>query len=313
MKRARLIYNPTSGREMIKRHLPDILEKLEMAGYEASCHATTGAGDATKAARIAVERQYDVVIAAGGDGTINEVVNGLAGQEYRPKLGIIPAGTTNDFARALQIPRDVPSAVDIITKGDVIPVDIGRIDDKYFINIAGGGRLTELTYEVPSKLKTLLGQLAYYLKGIEMLPSIKATNLSIEYDGKLYEGETMLFLVGLTNSIGGFERLAPDASINDGLFSLLILKKVNLAEFIRIASLAVRGEHVNDPNVIYTKANRVKVYSEEKVQLNLDGEFGGLLPAEFVNLYRHLEVFVPIADIRPNDMPTDWVPGTRYS
>jgi len=313
MKRARLIYNPTSGRELIRRQLPDILEKLEKAGYEASCHATTGAGDATNAARIAVERQYDVVIAAGGDGTIHEVVNGLAEQEYRPKLGIIPAGTTNDFARALQIPRDVGTAVDIITKGDLIPVDIGRINDKYFINIAGGGRITELTYEVPSKLKTLLGQLAYYLKGIEMLPSIKASDLRIEYDGKLFEGEVMMFLVGLTNSIGGFEKLAPDASINDGLFSLLILKKVNLAEFIRVVSLALRGEHIHDPNIIYTQANRIKVYSEEKVQLNLDGEFGGLLPAEFENLYRHLEVFVPLNNIRPNDRPTDWVTGQRYS
>lgn len=298
---------------MIKRHLPEILEKLEIAGYEASCHATTGAGDATKAAKMAVERQYDVVIAAGGDGTIHEVVNGLAEQEYRPKLGIIPAGTTNDFARALQIPRDVSSAVDIITKGELIPVDIGRINEKYFINIAGGGRMTELTYEVPSKLKTMLGQLAYYLKGMEMLPSIKASDLKIEYDGKLFEGEAMMFLVGLTNSIGGFERLAPDASINDGLFSLLILKKVNLAEFIRIATLAIRGEHVNDSNVIYTQANRIKVYSSEKVQLNLDGEFGGLLPAEFENLYRHLEVFVTLDNIRPLDRPTDWVSGQRYS
>ncbi|WP_066391018.1 diacylglycerol kinase [Neobacillus mesonae] len=313
MKRARLIYNPTSGREMIKRHLPEILEKLEKAGYEASCHATTGAGDATQAARIAVERQYDVVIAAGGDGTINEVVNGLAEQEYRPKLGIIPSGTTNDFARALHIPRDVSSAVDIITNGELIPVDIGRINDKYFINIAGGGRLTELTYEVPSKLKTMLGQLAYYLKGMEMLPSIKASHLRIEYDGKLFEGEAMMFLVGLTNSIGGFEKLSPDSSINDGLFSLLILKKVNLAEFVRVSTLAIRGEHVNDPNVIYTKANHIKVQSAEKVQLNLDGEFGGLLPAEFANLYRHLEVFVPLDDIRPNDRPTDWTSGKRYS
>jgi diacylglycerol kinase (ATP) len=313
MKRARLIYNPSSGRELIKRHLPEILEKLEKAGYEASCHATTGAGDATAAARTAVERKYDVVIAAGGDGTIHEVVNGLAEQEFRPKLGIIPAGTTNDFARALQIPRDIGTAVDIITQGDLIPVDIGRINDKYFINIAGGGRMTELTYEVPSKLKTMLGQLAYYLKGMEMLPSIKASDVRIEYDGKLFEGEVMMFLVGLTNSIGGFEKLAPDASINDGLFSLLILKKVNLAEFIRISTLAIRGEHVNDPNVIYTQANRIKVYSNETVQLNLDGEFGGLLPAEFENLYRHLEVFVPINDIRPNDRPTDWVSGKRYS
>ncbi|MCM2536169.1 diacylglycerol kinase [Neobacillus pocheonensis] len=313
MKRARLIYNPTSGREILKRNLPEILEKLESAGYEASCHATTGAGDAIKAARIAVERHYDIVIAAGGDGTIHEVVNGLAEQEYRPKLGIIPAGTTNDFARALQIPRDMSAAVDIITKGDLIPVDIGRINDKYFINIAGGGRMTEITYEVPSKLKTMLGQLAYYLKGIEMLPSIKASEVCIEYDGKLFEGEIMMFLVGLTNSIGGFEKLAPDSSINDGLFSLLILKKINLAEFIRIATLAVRGEHVNDPNVIYTQANRIKVHSSETVQLNLDGEFGGLLPAEFENLYRHLEVFVPIEDIRPLDRPTDWVSGMRYS
>jgi diacylglycerol kinase (ATP) len=313
MKRARLIYNPTSGREILKRNLPEILEKLEVAGYETSCHATTGAGDATNAAMLAVERQYDIVIAAGGDGTIHEVVNGLAEQEYRPKLGIIPAGTTNDFARALHIPRDVGSAVDIITRGELIPVDIGRINDRYFINIAGGGRITELTYEVPSKLKTMLGQLAYYLKGMEMLPFINASDLRIEYDGKLFEGEAMMFLIGLTNSIGGFERLAPDASINDGLFSLLILKKVNLAEFVRIATLAIRGEHVNDPNVIYTQANRIKVYSEEKVQLNLDGEYGGLLPAEFENLYRHLEVFVPLDDIRPNDRPTDWVSGKRYS
>ncbi|GIN63686.1 diacylglycerol kinase [Robertmurraya siralis] len=303
MKRARVIYNPTSGREAFKKHLPEVLQKLEKAGYETSCHATTGAGDATTAARVAVERKHDLVVAVGGDGTINEVVNGLAEQKYIPKLGIIPAGTTNDFARALHIPRDIDAATEIIVKGDTIPVDLGRMNDKYFINISGGGRITELTYEVPSKLKTMLGQLAYYLKGIEMLPSFKATEVRIEYDGKLFEGEVMLFLVGLTNSVGGFEKLAPNSSINDGLFSLLILKKTNLADFIRVATLALRGEHIHDPSVIYTQANRIKVHSDDKVQLNLDGEFGGILPAEFVNLYRHLEVFVPIDQIRDEDRP----------
>ena len=301
MKRARIIYNPTSGRELFKKYLPQVLQKLENAGYETSAHATTGEGDATRAAKIAVERRYDIVVAAGGDGTLNEVVNGLAEQEYRPKLGVIPMGTTNDFARALQIPRDIQKAVDIIVKGDTLPVDIGRMNDRYFINIAGGGRLTELTYEVPSKLKTMIGQLAYYIKGIEMLPSIKATNLTIEYDGKLFEGEAMLFLIALTNSVGGFEKLAPDASINDGLFTLLILKKTNLAEFLRIATLALRGEHLSDDHVIYTTANRVKVRSSEKVLINLDGELGGEAPAEFENLYRHLNVFVPIEKVRPQD------------
>ncbi|OAT86261.1 diacylglycerol kinase [Bacillus sp. MKU004] len=301
MKRARIIYNPTSGRELFKKHLAEVLIKLEQAGYETSVHATICEGDATKAAQIAVERKYDIVVAAGGDGTLNEVVNGLAEQDYRPKLGIVPMGTTNDFARALHIPRDIGQAIDVITKGESIPVDIGRMNERYFINIAGGGRITELTYEVPSKLKTMMGQLAYYLKGIEMLPSIKPTDVSIEYDGKLFEGEAMLFLIGLTNSVGGFEKLAPDASINDGLFSLLILKKTNLAEFIRIATLAVRGEHVKDPNVIYTQANRIKIHAKEKVQLNVDGELGGVLPAEFENLYRHLDVFVPLDKIRPED------------
>lgn len=292
MKRARIIYNPTSGRELFKRHLPEVLEKLERAGYETSCHATTGAGDATKAARIAVERKYDLVIAAGGDGTINEVVNGLAEQEYRPTLGIIPVGTTNDFARAIGVPRNIDGACNVILEGNSVPIDIGRINDRYFVNIAGGGRLTELTYEVPSKLKTMLGQLAYYLKGIEMLPSIRPTEVSIEYDGKLFEGEIMLFLVSLTNSVGGFEKLAPDSSLNDGLFDLLILKKANLADFIKVATLAIRGEHINDPHVIYTKANRVKVNPTEKMQINLDGEYGGLLPGEFVNLYKHINVLV---------------------
>ncbi|GAA0328820.1 diacylglycerol kinase [Bacillus carboniphilus] len=301
MKRARIIYNPTSGREAFRKHLPEVLQRLEEAGYETSCHATTGEGDATKAAETAVERKYDVVIAAGGDGTIYEVVNGLAEKEYRPKLGIIPMGTTNDFARAIRVPRSIPKAIDIIINGDSIPIDIGKMNDKYFINIAGGGRLTELTYEVPSKLKTMLGQLAYYMKGVEMLPSIKATNARIEYDGKEFEGEIMLFLIANTNSVGGFEKLAPDASLNDGMFTLLVLKKTNLAEFIRLATLAIRGEHIYDEHVIYTKANRVKVTSEQKMQLNLDGEFGGILPAEFVNLYRHVEVFVPINDIKEED------------
>lgn len=302
MKRARIIYNPSSGREIFKKHLPEVLEKLETAGYETSCHATTGAGDATNAAIEAVKRQFDIVIAVGGDGTLNEVVAGVSQCENRPKIGLIPTGTTNDFARAVQIPRKIDEAVDIILAGDTIPVDVGILnDERYFINIAAGGRITELTYEVPSKMKTMLGQLAYYLKGIEMIPSIKATHMKIEMDDDVFDGNAMMFLCGLTNSVGGFEKIAPDASINDGLFTVMILKECNIADFIRIASLALRGEHLNDERVIYRKASRVKVSSEEEVHLNLDGEYGGDAPAVFQNLKRHIEVFVPIDEIREED------------
>ncbi|HLS65503.1 MAG TPA: diacylglycerol kinase [Pseudogracilibacillus sp.] len=292
MKRARIIYNPTSGREHFKKEIATVLDRLEQAGYETSAHATKGAGDATKAAEIAVERKYDLIVIAGGDGTINEVIAGVAEADYRPKIGIIPAGTTNDFARALSIPREVDKAVDIIVKGLKKKLDIGKVNDHYFVNIAGGGDLTELTYDVPIKMKATLGQLAYYLKGIEMLPSLKPVSAKIEYDDRVFEGEIMLFLVANTNSVGGFEKIAPNALIDDGYFDLVILKKINLAEFLRIATAALRGTHTEDENIIYTQAKRIKVTPKEKMLLNIDGEYGGELPGEIVNLKQHLTFFV---------------------
>ncbi len=293
MKRARLIYNPSAGRQQVKRQLPTILERLEAAGYESSSHATTGSGDAIKAARLASERKFELVIAAGGDGTINEVISGLAELSHRPKLGIIPAGTSNDFARALDVPKSIDVACDAICSGYEIPLDIGKVADKYFVNVAGGGTLTELTYEVPSKLKTMIGQLAYYVKGIEKLPDIHPFSVRIEYDENVFEGEIMLFLVLNTSSTGGFEKLAPKASLNDGKFDLLILKKSNLGDFVRVFSSAVSGEHIHDKAIIYAQASDIKIEPKEEVQLNLDGEFGGMLPSQIINLKHHFQVCVP--------------------
>src|SRR5699024_10168733 len=162
VKKARIIYNPTSGRELFKKELAKVLERSETAGYETSAHATTGEGDATFAASTAGERGFDLVIVAGGDGTINEVIKGIAPHEHRPRVGIIAAGTTNDYARSLAIPGDIKKAVNIILdENNVKPLDIGQVNDHYFVNIAGRGDLTELTYDVPSKMKAAIGQLAY--------------------------------------------------------------------------------------------------------------------------------------------------------
>lgn len=297
MKKVRIIYNPTAGREIFKKELPTVLERCEKAGFETSAHATIGAGDAVLAAQSAAGNKFDLIIVAGGDGTINEVVHGLANLEYRPKVGVIPAGTTNDFARALSIPLKIQDALGVILDNHSIHLDIGRVNDQHFINIAGGGDLTELTYEVPSRMKAIIGQLAYYMKGIEMLPSLKPVNTRIEYDGKVFEGEIMLFLIANTNSVAGFEKLAPDALINDGYFDLLILKKTNLGEFLRIATAALRGNHLEDDQIIYTQAKRIEVTPDNHMQLNLDGEYGGLFPGVIENLQEHIEFFVPKAFI----------------
>ncbi|MFD1174779.1 diacylglycerol kinase [Paenibacillus puldeungensis] len=292
MKRARLIYNPTSGREEMRRLLPDVLERLDRHGIETSCHATTGEGDATREAAEAVSRGYDIIIAAGGDGTLNEVVNGMAGKDNLPPLGIFPLGTTNDFARAMGIPRRWEDYCDLVIENKTRPIDIGRANGRHFINIAGGGSLTELTYEVPSRLKTLIGQLAYYMKGIEKMASLSPTQLIIQAEGyEVIEGEFMLFLIANSNSVGGFEKLAPDASIDDGMLDVIAVKKCNLAEFIRLVTMALRGDHFNDPHVVYFKTPRMEVTSPGHVLINLDGELGGELPGVFEILPQHLQIF----------------------
>lgn len=205
--RARVIYNPTSGREVLKKNLVDILQILEAEGYETSAYATTPEpNSARNEAERAAKDGFELIVAAGGDGTINEVVNGIAGLENRPKMAIIPAGTTNDYARALHIPRnDVVAAARVITKKQTVKMDIGKANDTYFINIAGGGYLTELTYDVPSQLKSVFGYLAYLVKGAEMLPRIKPIPMKIEYDEGVFEGKASMFLLGLTNSVGGID------------------------------------------------------------------------------------------------------------
>ncbi|HUC90808.1 MAG TPA: diacylglycerol kinase [Paenibacillus sp.] len=293
IKRARLIYNPTSGREEIKRRLPDILQRLELGGIETSCHATVGEGDASLAAADAIERGFDIIIAAGGDGTLYEVINGMGEHVNRPPLGILPLGTTNDFARALGIPKHWEYACDLIVQQYARLIDVGKANQRYFINIAGGGSLTELTYEVPSKLKTMIGQLAYYMKGLEKMTRLRPSEMIIQAAGHpVIHEEIQLFLICNSNSVGGFERLAPDASLEDGLFEVLVVKKCNLPEFIRIATMALRGEHLNDSHVLHFKTDELRVTTQDYVQLNLDGEYGGTLPCTFSILPAHLKIFV---------------------
>lgn len=302
-KRARIIYNPTSGREAIRRDLVDILNVYELAGYETSAFATTAEPhSAQNEALRAAEDGFDLIIAAGGDGTINEVVNGIAGLENRPVMAVIPAGTTNDYARALHIPRDNPlEAARIINQKKVARMDIGQANDSYFVNIAAGGSLSELTYSVPSKLKSMYGYLAYVVKGAELLPRVRPMDLRIEYDDGVYEGTTALFFLALTNSVGGFEQIVPDAKLDDGKFTLLVLKTSKLNEIMAIMSEALKGKHVDDPNVLYVKSDQVKITPnpgyDNPVMINLDGEYGGDAPVEFVNHHAHIKMVANVDDM----------------
>lgn len=310
-KRARLIYNPTSGQEIMKKHVGEVLHILENAGYEASAFQTTAEPDSARnEAQRATNVGFDLVIAAGGDGTINEVVNGIAPLEKRPRMAIIPTGTTNDFARALKIPRGNPiEAAKIISKNQTIAMDIGRAyGDSYFINIAAAGTLTELTYSVPSRLKTVFGYLAYLAKGVELLPRISNVPVRITHEEGVFEGDVSMIFAAITNSVGGFETIAPDAKLDDGKFTLILVKTANLFEISHLISLVLQGgKHVDDRRVEYIKTDKLTIepLSDQRMMINLDGEYGGDAPITLENLKNHITFFANIDDISDDAMVSE--------
>lgn len=305
-KRARLIYNPTSGQEIMTKHIPEVLDVLEGFGYETSAFQTKPEQDSAKnEARRAADAGFELIIAAGGDGTINEVVNGIAPLAKRPRLAILPTGTTNDYARALKIPRGNPvAAAQVIGKEQTILMDIGLAKNKkdgkerqhYFINIAAAGTLTELTYSVPSQLKTTFGYLAYVVKGAELLPQVQFLPVRVTHDTGTFEGKISMIFVALTNSFGGFEQIVPDAKLDDGQFTLLMVKTGNLFEILHLIRLVIDGgKHIDSDKIEYIKTRQLTIESldegEGRLQLNLDGEFGGEAPVELFNLNNHIEFF----------------------
>lgn len=292
MERVLLIYNPTSGREKASAKVNLALSLLSKAGMTLEACATQGPGDAEKKA-LEASGSYDTIIAAGGDGTLNEVINGLGMSRGKAKLGILPAGTSNDFARALGIPMDVKAACGVIFSGGTRKVDLGSLNGRLFINIAGGGNLTGISYEVPSKLKTYLGQLAYYAKSLEELPRLKPVNMRLATPDMVIEDEVMLFLTANSKAVGGFPQLAPNASLSDGLLDLIVVGNINLAEFIQLAARTFYGEHLNHPKVTYLQTPWVEITSEEEISLNADGEYAGKLPCTISIHSKPLSILAP--------------------
>ena len=299
LKRARVIYNPSSGRETVKRDLPEILNVYEKAGYETSAFQTTpeSLSAQKEAARCAAEG-FDLIVAAGGDGTVHEVINGIAEKENRPTLAILPAGTTNDYARALHIPRDnLIKAARLIENEQSIFMDIGKViteeTTKYFMNIGAMGNLVEVTFEVSPQLKTLFGYLAYVVKGAELLPQVRAVPVHIEYEGGEYDGEASLVFIALSNSVGGFEKIVPDKVLGDGKFSLIIVKTANVLELMQLATKVLTEEsHLDSSHVIHKKTDfvNIDVKDDSRLMVNLDGEYGGDAPVQFKNIKHHVEV-----------------------
>ncbi|WP_085505108.1 diacylglycerol/lipid kinase family protein [Thalassobacillus devorans] len=288
-----IIANPSSGKENALEYIEQIKAILKGKGYDSTVKKTEKELDATNFCQDACTSDYELVVSLGGDGTLHETINGLVDQVHRPKLGIIPLGTVNDFARALNIPLDPDEAISLLASDNTKDVDIGKFNDRYFVNIVAVGAIAEATYDVTPEQKTKLGPLAYVLEGLKELTSNRTYPLTIEYDEKKWEGDSLLFLAALTRSTGGFEKLTPEAKVDDGMLHCYVIKQVNMIRLASIATAILRGELKEEEDVEYFTAKRLKVSSQDPLVTNVDGEQGDQLPVEMEVKPSHIQVIVP--------------------
>jgi len=273
-----LVYNPISGDASFKLKLDNVIEKFQDKGCIVIPFRITSKQDTSDFVLLTKEFAAEGIIVSGGDGTIHEVINILLTCNLDLPLGIIPSGTSNDFAAYLQLDKNSDMCVDAIIKGDIKTFDVGRVNDKYFFNVASAGLMTSVAHSADVVLKNTLGKMAYYFKGLGELPNFKALKMRITADGHVIEDDIFLFLVMNSGQVGGFPRLAPYAQIDDGKLDLLIVNKCNLAELMSLFISFLKGIHHNSKHVTYIQAQKISIECTEELDSDLDGELGPKLP-----------------------------------
>lgn len=267
-----LIIRPREGME----GLPELrreVDRLRERGHEVWPRLTFEAGDGERMAREAAEAGADLVVAAGGDGTLNEVVNGVVSAGWDGRLGLVPMGTANDFAAGLEIPMGIEAAFEIVTGGNPREVDLARVNDRCFVNVSTGGFGATATEETPGEAKRLLGPWAYVITGVRKFSELRPSRARFETpEGVAYEGEVMLFAVGNAKQTGGGSLLTPRAEFGDGRLDVLIVPGMPRMDFVALLPDLRAGTHVDSPDVLYFQTSRLRVEASEEVSVNADGE-----------------------------------------
>ncbi|MET3576048.1 YegS/Rv2252/BmrU family lipid kinase [Bhargavaea ullalensis] len=285
--------NPSSGKEKAEEIRKSAEAAIAGAGYSVTTRLTEKAGDAERFAREGTRDGADLVIAAGGDGTVNEAVNGIAGLPERPLFALLPLGTVNDFARALGIPLDVGEAIQALPDLVPKPADIGMAAGRYFMNIIAIGALAEGVAGVPVEQKSAFGPLAYIAHGAKALFSAEGNELQLWHDHGSWSGEASLLLLALTNSTGGFERMNPEAETDDGLLHVTVIKNTKLPNLVRMSAALLLGKLQEAGAVETFRTKRLRVESDRPLVCNIDGDECGVTPLEVSVLPGHLRVLVP--------------------
>ncbi|MDE5764056.1 MAG: YegS/Rv2252/BmrU family lipid kinase [Ruminococcus sp.] len=296
MKKIYFLVNLLAGRATIGDKLGEIISEFNKSGFEVTVHVTQSGSDATEKAEYACLNGYDILVCAGGDGTLSQCLQGAMKSSRRIPIGYIPAGSTNDFARSLNIPKSAMDAIKWITEGSPMSVDLGVFNDRYFTYIAAFGAFTNVTYETSQQIKNIFGHASYIVGGLTQLTSLRSKMMRIEYNNTVIEGEFIFGMVTNSGSVAGLLSMN-DFLLDDGQFEVTLIKKpANLVQLQKIVhSLLNISEEIDREYIKFFRTDKITftALNDEQITWTLDGEFGGDSPVNVVaNHHNAIEFMV---------------------
>ena len=293
MKKMLFIYNPNAGTGALKPKLSDVLDIFTKGGYEVTVYPTQKCRDGIEK-MSACPDGYDLIVCSGGDGTLDEVMKGMRMRSYDAPLGYIPAGTTNDFASSLGIPKDILEAAGTAVNGVPFPCDVGRLNDDYFIYVAAFGLFTDVSYETKQSMKNILGHLAYVLEGAKRIFNIPSYRIRVVHDDEEIEDEFIYGMVTNARSVGGFKGIiGTNVVFDDGEFEVTLLKTPKTPMELNDLLGAIMLRQINPERMYSFKSGFVQFESMEAIPWTIDGEYGGSHEKVFVrNEQKALRIMV---------------------
>ena len=288
MKKAMVIINPTSGGEQALNYKEKIENKAKEYFEVVETRITEKALDATHFAEVAAKEKYEAVIVFGGDGTVNEVVSGIAEKEYIPKLGIIPGGTGNLITKLVQIDQDIDKAIESLDFNLTNKIDIGKANDHYFGYIFSVGSLPEAIHNVEIEDKTKFGMFAYAINTVKSVIRDEVFNIKVETENGNYEGDASQVLVLLSNYFSD-KKIFDENKV--GYANILILKDASIFSKLSLIPDLLKGDVVENDSIEYIKAKTIKISSDIEIESDIDGDQSDDLPVEIKVLGNHIEIY----------------------
>ncbi len=285
-----IIVNPSSGEEKSTVFIDDTENMLITMGYHVTVKETKNENDAENFAAEACKKMMDIISVMGGDGTVNEVLSGIAEKEYRPVIHIIPLGTVNNFAKALDIPLKPKEAIQVLENPVERLTDIGKINNTYFMNLVNLGAIAEATYEVTSEQKSKLGSLAYFIEGVKQYTKQDTFTVTVEYENELKQLEAMLVLITVTDTVAGLQHVMKEVKADDGYLHVYAIKEISGFDSVSMLSNLWNGMLKDHEQVAYWKAKSIKIDANPKKVTNIDGDEGHATPLSLSILEKHIKV-----------------------